>query len=166
MAWTVRGNLRGPAGPPADTSALVPKSSTFTEPATEGQLLESNMDVTGVGGAEPVIFRALLSGVRKRVTWLNERHSLRLAAVQAEPSLKIFKTYAASYTGMILQVLTTWDGTGSQRHLIGWNTKGQPIIGDGGVGNTQTVGSNVIALDTGQAVPAHPDRTLFARPRV
>lgn len=152
------------SGGAADLSTVVKKSTTLTTVATEGQVQELNIDVNNVSaGAEPIIYRAFLSGVRKRVAWINEALSWRFAAVQAEPSVKIFKTYAPSYTGLILQILTTWDGAGSQRHLFGIASDGRPVIGDGGVGNTQTTASHVKVLGSAEAVPAAPPETVFFR---
>lgn len=141
---------------------VVKRSTTFTtEVTTEGALLEANMDDTNVtAGKEPVIFRALLGSVRKRVFWLNEAFSARFAAVQSEPSVKIFKTWFANYTGLILQVLSPWDGPGSQQHIWGVRSDGNEIIT---VDGSQTATSHTVILAKTAPTPVGPPGTIYRR---
>jgi hypothetical protein len=110
---------------------------------------------------EPFMVTAKVSNLVKRSFWINENGSPRGASIQSEPALKLFGPATNSaYTGQVLQVLTRWDGTDSQRHLFGIRgSDGLPIVGTG-----QTVGAHVVVLATGAAVPAGlPAGTVIVR---
>lgn len=146
----------------------VPRVSNFSVTLpTEGQVFEINIDIANAtGGGEPWIIRHRVGSELVRTFWPNETGAPRAQATQAEPTLKLFKSVSANYAGLIAQILTTWSGAGSQRHLWGVRSDGNVLVGDGGLTNVQNVTSHLKVIELGATPPAMPPGTVFAEKQV
>lgn len=141
---------------------LLAKVTTAATNTTEGWWLKltlTNYANTATDN-EPLMVYGYRGASNYRAFWLNENGSPRCASINDEPAFKFFgPAYNAAYAGQVLQVLSRWNGTDSQRHLFGVNMAGNPVVGSG-----QTVGSFAIVLEAAASVPAGlPAGTIIVR---
>lgn len=110
--------------------------------------VDLDFDSTTTTLPEPVMVRGRTTGSLRRAWWLNESGSPRAQAVKNEPAIKAYGP-GGSYTGAVIQVSTTYDGTGGTSVAWGVDATGRPLLGP-----NQIQGINWIKLNVGDAVPA------------